>query len=85
MSMTVQRECASLRPRFLIPVWRCQQIEAGDFENNDYVYFHLKKENGTFLQVLDHGRIVENGRYGRVFYVLLMDWNSIKKHYENPF
>ena len=64
-------------------VW--QQIEGGDFDNNDYVYFRLKKEDGTFLQVLDHGRIVENGRYGRVFYVLLMDWNLIKKHYENPF
>ena len=62
-------------------IW--QQIEEGHF--NDYIHFHLQKENGTFLQVLDHGRIVENARYGRVFYVLLMDWKFIKKHYDSPF
>lgn len=62
-------------------IW--QQIEAGHF--NDYIHFHMQKADGTFVQVLDHGRIVENGRYGKVFYVLLMDWRSIRKHYENPF
>ncbi len=62
-------------------IW--QQIEEGHF--NDYIHFHLQKEDGTFLQVLDHGRIVENTRYGRVFYVLLMDWKFIKKHYDSPF
>lgn len=62
-------------------IW--QQIEQGHL--NDYIYFHMRKEDGSCLQVLDHGRIVENGRYGRVFYVLIMDWNSIKNHYENPF
>ena len=64
-------------------IW--QQIKANNCDNNDYVYFHLKKKDGSFLQVLDHGRIVESRRYGRVFYVLLLDWNLIKKHYENPF
>ena len=64
-------------------IWK--QIEANNCDNNDYVYFHLKKKDGSFLQVLDHGRIVESGRYGRVFYVLLLDWKLIKKHYENSF
>lgn len=58
-------------------IW--QQI--GEGHSNDYVYFHMKKEDGTCLQVLDHGRIVENGRYGKIFYVLIVDWNSIKRHY----
>lgn len=62
-------------------IW--QQIEEGKF--NDYVYFHLKKADGTCVQVLDHGRIVENSRHGRVFYVLIMDWNFIKKHYTSKF
>lgn len=62
-------------------IW--QQIEKGHF--NDYVYFHLQKEDGTFVRVLDHGRIVENKRYGKVFYVLIMDWRAIKEHYKEPF
>ena len=47
--------------------------------------FYLKKKDGTYLKVLDHGRIVENGRYGRVFYVLMVDWNSTKRHYRDVF
>ena len=62
-------------------IW--QQIEDG--HPNDYIYFHMRKKDGSSHQVLDHGRIVENGRYGNVFYVLLMDWESITKNYENPF
>ena len=53
-------------------IW--QQI--GEGHSNDYVHFHLKKADGTSMRVLDHGRIVENGRYGRVFYVLMVDWNK---------
>ena len=60
-------------------IW--SQIETGSSE--DYVYFHLKKKDGTFVHVLDHGRIVENGHYGKVFYVLLMNWDLIKQHYGN--
>ena len=56
------------------------QIKDGNF--NDYVCFHLKREDGTSLRVLDHGRIVENGRYGKVFYVLLMDGELLKKNFE---
>ena len=62
-------------------IW--QQIGGG--HSNDYVHFHLKKADGTSLRVLDHGRIVENGRYGRVFYVLMVDWNSTKRHYRDVF
>lgn len=60
-------------------IWK--QIGRGGF--NDYVSFELKKKDGTYLPVLDHGRLVENGRYGKVFYVLLMDWNLLQKHYHS--
>ena len=49
---------------------------------NDYVHFHMKKKDGSCLHVLDHGRIVENGRYGEVFYVLIMNSQSIEEHYK---
>lgn len=56
--------------------------QIGEGDHNDYVCFHLKKEDGTSLLVLDHGRIVENGRYGKVFYVMLMDGELLKKNFE---
>lgn len=62
-------------------IW--QQIDGGDC--NDYVYFHLKKSDGTVVHVLDHGRIVENGRYGKVFYVMFVNWDFIKEQYKDPF
>ena len=40
-------------------IW--QQIGTG--QCNDYVHFYLKKKDGTYLKVLDHGRIVESGHY----------------------
>lgn len=58
-------------------IW--QQIEAGN--SNDYVYYHMLKADGTSLPVLDHGRIVESGRYGKIFYVLIVDQESMKQHY----
>lgn len=60
-------------------IW--QQIGTG--QCNDYVYFYLKKKDGTYLKVLDHGRIVESGHYGKVFYVLIMDWDSMKEKYRD--
>lgn len=45
--------------------------------------FQLKKKDGTYLKVLDHGRIVESGHYGKVFYVLIMDWDSMKEKYRD--
>ena len=60
-------------------IWK--QIDAGN--NNDYIHFHLRKADGTYLSVLDHGRIVENQQYGRVFYVLFMDWEAMHIHYSD--
>ncbi len=62
-------------------IWK--QIDAGN--NNDYIHFHLRKADGTYLSVLDHGRIVENQQYGRVFYVLFMDWEAMHLHYSDKF
>lgn len=62
-------------------IWK--QIDAGN--NNDYIYFHLRKADGTYLSVLDHGRIVDSQQYGRVFYVLFMDWEAMHVHYSDKF
>ena len=62
-------------------IW--QQIDSGN--ENDYIYFHLQKADGTYLSVLDHGRIVENQQYGRVFYVLFMDWADMHIRYSDKF
>ena len=62
-------------------IWK--QIDAGN--NNDYIHFHLRKADGTYLSVLDHGRIVDSQQYGRVFYVLFMDWEAMHVHYSDKF
>ena len=68
-----------------------QQIEASIWEQidsgneNDYIHFHLRKADGSYLSVLDHGRIVENQQYGRVFYVLFMDWADMHIRYSDKF
>ena len=59
-------------------IW--EQIDTGN--ENDYIHFHLRKADGTYLSVLDHGRIVESQQYGKVFYVLFMDWEDM--HLPNP-
>ena len=58
-------------------------IRATRSGNNDYVRFHFAKKDGTYLPVLDHGRIVENRYYGNVFYVLIMDCALIESYYDN--
>lgn len=58
-------------------IWK--QIDSGN--ENDYIHFHLRKADGTYLSVLDHGRIVESQQYGRVFYVLFMDWEDMHIRY----
>ncbi len=50
-------------------IWR--QTEDG--HTNDYVYFHMRKEDGTSLQILDHGRIVES-----IYFLWTIDIFSIK-------
>ena len=62
-------------------IWK--QIDAGN--KNDYIHFHLRKADGTYLSVLDHGRIVDSQQYGKVFYVLFMDWEAMHVHYSDKF
>lgn len=52
-------------------IWK--QINANSGQENDYVKFSLVRKDGTQVTVFDHGRIVENIYYGRVFYVLLLN------------
>ena len=60
-------------------IW--QQIDSGN--ENDYIHFHLRKADGTYFSVLDHGRIVESPQYGKVFYVLFMDWEDMHIRYND--
>ena len=62
-------------------IW--EQIDTGN--ENDYIHFHLRKADGTYLSVLDHGRIVESQQYGKVFYVLFMDWEDMQLRYSDKF
>ena len=62
-------------------IW--EQIDIGN--ENDYIHFHLRKADGTYLSVLDHGRIVESQQYGKVFYVLFMDWEDMHLRYSDKF
>ena len=58
-------------------IW--SQINGG--HSNDYIFFHMRKADGTYISVLDHGRIVDSVHNGRVFYVMIMDLNSLQRHY----
>jgi diguanylate cyclase (GGDEF)-like protein/PAS domain S-box-containing protein len=62
-------------------IWN--QIESGS--KNDYIHYQLRKQDGTYISVLDQGRIVESERFGRVFYVLFMDWQAMQSHYSEKF
>ncbi len=62
-------------------IW--EQIDTGN--ENDYIHFHLRKADGTYFSVLDHGRIVESPQYGKVFYVLFMDWEDMHLRYSDKF
>ena len=41
----------------------------------------MRKADGTYISVLDHGRIVDSVRNGRVFYVMIMELNALQRHY----
>lgn len=58
-------------------IW--SQIDVG--HSNDYIFFHMRKADGTYISVLDHGRIVDSVRNGRVFYVMIMELNALQRHY----
>lgn len=62
-------------------IWN--QIESGN--KNDYIHYQLRRQDGTYIPVLDQGRIVESERFGRVFYVLFMDWQAMQSHYSEKF
>ena len=62
-------------------IW--QQIESGMNGYNDYVKYRLAAKDGTYKTVLDYGRIVESEYYGSVFYVLVVDYEFIKTHYDD--
>lgn len=69
------------RQRIEESIW--EQI--GDGNENDYIRFHLRKADGTYISVLDHGRIVDSQQYGRVFYVLFADREEMNLHYNEQF
>lgn len=58
-------------------IW--SQINGGHL--NDYIFFHMRKADGKYISVLDHGRIVDSVHNGRVFYVMIMDLKSLQRHY----
>lgn len=62
-------------------IWN--QIESGS--KNDYIHYQLRRQDGTYIPVLDQGRIVESERFGRVFHVLFMDWQAMQSHYSEKF
>ena len=62
-------------------IWK--QIDAGN--KDAYIHFHLRKADGSYLSILDHGRTVDSQQYGRVFYVLFMDWEAMHVHYSDKF
>lgn len=62
-------------------IWN--QIESGSV--NDYIHYQLRKQDGTYIPVLDQGRIVESVRFGKVFYVLFIYWPAIQVNYSTKF
>lgn len=62
-------------------IWN--QIESGS--KNDYIHYQLRRQDGTYIPVLDQGRIVKSERFGKVFYVLFMDWQAMQSHYSEKF
>ena len=62
-------------------IW--DQIKNHRNGSDDYVRYRLKTKDGSYKQVLDHGRIVDSSTYGKVFYVLIIDAKFIEAHYIN--
>ena len=58
-------------------IW--SQINGG--HSNDYIFFHMRKADGKYISVLNHGRIVDSVHNGRIFYVMIMDLKSLQMHY----
>lgn len=62
-------------------IWR--QIDSQADGSNDYVTFHFARKDGTYREILDHGRIMESRYYGRLFYVLFVERKMLREHCEN--
>ena len=81
LAYTGKRFCNLIRPdeqeSCQKSIW--SQINGG--HSNDYIFFHMRKADGTYISVLDHGRIVDSVHNGRVFYVMIMDLKSLQMHY----
>ena len=60
-------------------VWA--QVNADCADIDAYVRFSLIRHNGSLVEVLGHGRIVEHSSYGRLFYVLIEDEVKQQKYY----
>ena len=60
-------------------VWA--QVNADCADIDAYVRFSLVRHNGSLVEVLGHGRIVEHSSYGRLFYVLIEDEAKQQKYY----
>lgn len=58
-------------------IWK--QVDEG--QTNGYTHFCMQRADGGRVKVFDHGRIVENGRYGRVFYALITDLEAARQNY----
>lgn len=63
----------------LTSVWA--QVNADCADINAYVRFSLVRHDGSQVQVLAHGRIVEHSSYGRLFYVLFEDEAKHEQYY----
>ena len=81
LAYTGKRFCNLIRPdeqeSCQKSIW--SQINGG--HSNDYIFFHMRKADGTYISVLDHGRIVDSVHNGRIFYVMIMDLKSLQMHY----
>ena len=60
-------------------VWA--QVNADCADIDAYVRFSLVRHNGSLVEVLGHGRIVEHSSYGRLFYMLIEDEAKQQKYY----
>ena len=67
------------REAVIADIWK--QIDEG--HTNGYTHFYMQKADGGHIQVFDHGRIVENGRYGRVIYALITNLETVRENYGN--
>ena len=67
------------REAVIADIWK--QIDEG--HTNGYTHFNMQKADGGHIQVFDHGRIVENGRYGRVIYALITNMEAVRENYGN--